>query len=129
MVKNINDPSDVDPDFLWNVAEEGILIWGKPDLKILKEPHPSLEAMVLISYSTKGLKSSQKSAIQRGLFGYKYKLSIGQRRYQVDKGGLIRRTEYRIGAGVLLIPAKDADTVIKMLQKNGAKHRTVKLWR
>ncbi len=129
VVKNINDPGDVDPDFLWNVAQEGILIWGKPDLKILREPHPSLEAMMLISYSTKGLKPGQKSAIQRGLFGYKYKLSIGQKRYQGDKRGLVKKSGCRLGAGVFLVPAKDAKAVIEMLQKNGAKYKVIKLWR
>ncbi len=129
VAKNINDPGDVEPDFLWNVAQEGVLIWGTPDLKILREPHPSLEAMVLISYSTKGLKSNQKSAIQRGLFGYKYRVSEGEKLYEGNKEGLIKKEESRLAPGVLLLPAKEAGGAIGILKKNGAKYEILRLWR
>lgn len=49
----------IEPDFLWNIAREGILIWGKPGDLLLREPLASLEPLLLISYSLKGLREEK----------------------------------------------------------------------
>ena len=126
VTKNINDPEDVDPDFLWEVSKEGIIIWGDPDLKILKGKHPSLKAMMLIKYSTKKLNSAQKSRINRSFFGYKYEIHK-KKVYKGFKEGTLRR-EYRLAPSVLLVPAKLGDGVIKILKENGAEYELTKLW-
>jgi len=126
VTKNINETEDVDLDFLWEVSKEGIIIWGNPDLIILKGKPPSLKAMMLIKYSTKKLNSAQKSRINRSFFGYKYEIHK-KKVYKGFKEGTLRK-EYRLAPSVLLVPAKLGDGVIKILKENGAEYETTKLW-
>jgi len=128
VMKNLNDPNDVDTDFLWNISKEGTIIWGRLDTELLEEPGKNLEPKSLITYFTKGLGTKEKSAIQRGLFGYKFSHTVKNKSYQSEKKGLIEKKEYRIGDGVLLIPSNIEEKIIKILRQNKARHKSIKVW-
>jgi len=128
VAKNLNDPKDVEPDFLWRVAEKGILIWGKPDLSIMKEAHPSLEAMALVKFSLEGLPGKNRASIRRGLYGYKVEKTVKGKTYASQKGGLVGRKDYRLTAGVVVVPASLLDQISEILKKNGAKFKITKIW-
>ncbi len=128
VMKNLNDPNDVDTDFLWNISREGTIIWGRLDAELLKEPGKNLEPKSLITYSTKGLCSKEKSAIQRNLFGYKFSQTVKNKSYQSEKKGLMEKKEYKIGDGVLLIPSNIEEKIVEILRKNKAKYKSTKVW-
>lgn len=128
VMKNLNDPNDIDPDFLWNISKEGRIIWGKPDIELLKEPGKYLEPKSLITYSTKGLTSKEKSAIQRGLWGYRFSHKVKNKLYQSKKKGLIDKKEYKIGDGVLLLPSKIEEKIVDILKGNNATYKSIKVW-
>ncbi len=128
VAKNLNDPKDVEPDFLWRVAENGILIWGKPDLSILKEAHPSLEAMALVKFSLEGLPGKNRASIRRALYGYKVEKTVKGKTYASQKGGLISKKDYRLTPGVVMVPASLLDQISDILKKNGAKFKITRIW-
>lgn len=129
VMKNLNNPDDIDPDFLWTISREGTIIWGRPDTELLKEPGKYLEPKSLITYSTKGLGSKEKSAIQRGLFGYSFSQTVKDKSYQSEKKGLIDKKEYKIGDGVLLVPSSIEEKVVEILRRNKAKYKSTKVWK
>lgn len=129
VMKNLNDPNDVDTDFLWAISKEGTIIWGMPDAELLREPGKNLEPKSLITYSTKGLGSKEKSAIQRGLFGYRFSQIVKDKSYQSEKKGLIEKKEYKIGDGVFLVPSNMEEKIVEILRKNKAKYKTTKVWK
>lgn len=128
VAKNLNDPKDVEPDFLWSVAEKGILIWGRPDLSILKVAHPSLEARSLVKFSLEGLSSKNRASIRRALYGYKVEKTVKGKIYASQKGGLLNKKEYRLTPGMVLIPASLLDQITEVLKRNGAKFKITKIW-
>lgn len=128
VVKNLNDPKDVEPDFLWNVAEKGILIWGKPDISILKEVHPSLEAVAIVKFSLKGLPGKNRASIRRALYGYKVEKIVKGKTYSSQKGGLLSKKDYRLTPGVAIVPASLIEQISDVLKRNGAKFKITKVW-
>ncbi len=128
VAKNLNDPKDVEPDFLWRVAEKGILIWGKPDINILKGTHPSLEAMALIKFSLEGLPGKNRASIRRALYGYKVEKTVKGKTYISQKGGVLSKKDYRLTPGVVMVPASLLDQISEVLKNNGAKFKITKIW-
>lgn len=128
VAKNLNDPNDVEPDFLWTVAEKGILIWGKPDLSLMKEVHPSLEAMALVKFSLEGLPGKNRASIRRALYGYRVEKTVKGKTYASQRGGLVNKRDYRLTPGVVMVPASLLDQVSEILKKNGAKFKITRIW-
>jgi len=114
--------------FLWSVAEKGILIWGKPDLNILREAHPSLESMALIKFSLEGLPGKNRASIRRALYGYKVEKTVKGKTYTSQKGGLISKKDYRLTPGLVMVPASLLDQISEILKKNGAKFKITRIW-
>ncbi len=129
VMKNLNDPDDMDTDFLWNISKEGTIIWGRPDIELIREPGKNLQPKSLITYSIKGLTSKNKSAIHRGLFGYRFSQKVKDKSYYSQKKGLIDRKEYKLGDGVLFMPSDMEEEILELLSKEGAKYKSIKIWR
>jgi len=109
---------EVEPDFLWNVCNEGILIWAKPKEIIAKKPLPGLEPSVLISYSTKELSPKNKRAILRQLFGY-----------NKNKAGFVDKKKEKLGPGTLLLKAQKLEKLKNIFDTYGVKnYRIKKVW-
>lgn len=109
---------EVEPDFLWNVCKEGILIWAKPEQIISKKPLPSLEPFVLISYSTKELSPKNKRTLLRQLFGY-----------NKNKTGLVDKKREKLGPGTLFLKAPKLERLKKFFDTYGVKnYRIKKVW-
>jgi len=109
--KNIGD---VESDFLWNVIKEGAVIWGKPEDILMKTPHPSLEPLMLIQYSVKGLNENDKRKLLRWLYTSKKKI--------------IGKNKEKLGPGVLLIKADKFEEVKKIFDKFKVKYSVKKFW-
>jgi predicted nucleotidyltransferase len=111
---NQRNMKEIEPDFLWNVVRDGILIWGRAEDVIMKRDHPSLEPMVIIRYSMKELSGKDKRRLLRHLYSSK--------RSMVDK-----KTE-RLGPGTLLLKAEKFDGVKDILDSFGIRYSVRKIW-
>ena len=47
--------------------------------------------------------------------------------YKGFKEGILKK-KYRLAPSILLVPAKLADNIIKILKENDAEYETIKLW-
>jgi len=117
------------PDFLWEVAREGIVIWADPTLILLPASHPRLEPALLVTYSTQGTSARGKGALHRALYGYRVEKKVGEKVYVSERPGLVNEVGRRLGPGVLLVPARVADRLIGLLEQHGATYRATKVWR
>ena len=105
---------DTESDFLWNVTKEGIIIWGKPQDILMKEPHPTLEPLVLMRYSVKKLDEKDKRKLLRWLY--------------TSKKRIINKKNERLGPGVLLISAKKFEEIKKIFDEFDLKYSIKKFW-
>lgn len=111
---NQRNIEDTEPDFLWNVAREGILLWGKPSRAIYREPPSSLEPFLLVKYSTQNLDPGHKRKLIRKLY--------------TAKKRLIDKEKERLGPGVLLTPAQKFDKLKELLDSFNVKYSVKKIW-
>jgi len=105
---------DMDPDFLWNVVREGVLIWNRLEDEVMKEPHPFLEPMVLVKYTTRDLEEKNKRKLLRKLYS--------------SKKRLINKDKERLGQGVLLTSAAKFDELKDLLDAFGVSYSVKKIW-
>lgn len=111
---NLKELKEIEPDFLWNVVREGIVVWGKPEDIISKEPHPSLKPLVVVSYSFDGLSETDKRRLLRRLYTSKNKL-------------LDKKTD-RLGPGTILVSAEKFEDVRELFDKFHVKYSLKKVW-
>ncbi|MCK4614049.1 MAG: nucleotidyltransferase domain-containing protein [Thermoplasmata archaeon] len=111
---NLKRMEEIEPDFLWNVAKEGILIWGKPNEIIAKRPHPSLQPLMMIRYITRGMSKTDKRRLLRSLY--------------TNKKKLIDKKEERIGPGTIVIKAEKLEKVKNLLDKFHVSYSVKKIW-
>ncbi|MEA3458187.1 MAG: nucleotidyltransferase domain-containing protein [Candidatus Thermoplasmatota archaeon] len=111
---NKNNMKEVDADFLWTIAKEGIIIWGKPNELLMNTPHPSLKPMMLIQYSTKNLDEKDKRKLLRWLYTSKQKM--------------INKNKEKIGLGVLLVKAQKFDELKKVFDMFNLTYSIKKIW-
>jgi len=127
MIANIADDS-TDTDFLWEIAKEGIIIWGDPSEVLVSEPRRNLTPELLVTYSTQGLSSSDQAALHRALYGYRVEKKVGDKVYVNEKKGLITEKGRKIGRAVVLIPARLTDQLIEILEARHAPYSIQRIW-
>ena len=111
---NKKNVGEVESDFLWNVAKEGVVIWGKPQDILMKASHPSLEPLMLIRYSVKELNERDKRKILRWLY--------------TSKRRIIGEGKEKWGPGVLLIKAEKFEEIKKIFDEFNVKYSVKKFW-
>ena len=107
---NLNQ-KDVEPDFLWEVEKEGIVIWAKPELILNIDIDKILKPKLICSYSLKGLKEKDKRALIRKLYESKSKL--------------IKEKE-KIAPGVFIIDAEKEPLIENLFKKFNLKNYSIK---
>lgn len=127
MIARLPDDS-TDTDFLWEIAKEGIIIWGDPSEVLMSKPRSTLTPELLVTYSHKGLNSSDRGALHRGLYGYRTERRVGDKVYVSEKKGLITEKGRKIGRGVVLIPARLSDQLIEILETHHAHYSVQRIW-
>ena len=111
---NLNQMKDVDPDFLWSVAHEGMLIWGEPNGIIARSPHPSLQPLMMIRYETKGMDMREKRTFLRALY--------------TNKNSILDKDEERIAPGTILLGAEKLDIVRDLLDRFHVRYSMKRMW-
>jgi predicted nucleotidyltransferase len=110
---NLNQ-KDVEPDFLWEVEKEGIVIWAKPASILSIDLKENLKPKLICSYSLKGLKGKDKRAIIRKLYESKSKI--------------IEKKE-KIAPGVFIIDAEKEPLINDLFKKFNLKNYSIKkIW-
>ena len=108
------EEKDIEPDFLWEVSKEGIVIWARTDSVLEKYLKESLKPKLICSYSLKGVEQKDKRGLIRNLYESKSKL--------------INKKE-KIAPGVLILDAKKEPFIIKIFNKYKVREYTIKkIW-
>jgi predicted nucleotidyltransferase len=107
---NLNQ-KDIEPDFLWEVEKEGIVIWTKPELILNINLEENLKPKLICSYSLKGLKEKDKRALIRKLYESKSKI--------------IKEKE-KIAPGVFIIDAAKEPLIENLFKKFNLKDYSIK---
>lgn len=102
---------DFDPDFLWEVTKEGMVIWAKPELILNINLEKNLKPKLICSYSLKGLNEKNKRALIRKLYESKSKL--------------IQQKE-KIAPGVFIIDAEKELLIENLFKKFNLKNYSIK---
>lgn len=111
---NLNNNKDIEPDFLWAVFKEGIMLWGNPNTLFAKKIIGILEPKLLCTYSLKKLEEKDKRAVIRKLYESKFRL--------IDK-------EEKVASGVVLIDAKKENQIKAIFEKHGVTiYKIRKIW-
>ncbi len=124
---NLREPN-LDPHFLWQVAKEGIVIWGDPTLLLEAMARTRAEPGLLVTYSTQGLDSATKGALHRTLYGYQVTKRVRGKEYHSARQGLLAQAGRRIAPGALLISAKAAEPLLLWLNTHKVPHTATKVW-
>jgi len=114
VIVNKRSLEKLDPDFLWNVCKDGIMIWGRPEDILVEKDIPFLKPMVLVRYSISGLSDKDKRRFLRSLYSSKKRL--------IDKD-----TE-KVGPGTLLLDAKKFDELRDVLDRFNVKYSMKRIW-
>jgi predicted nucleotidyltransferase len=111
---NLNNEKDIEPDFLWEVCKDGIMLWGDPNFVLGKKIKEALNPKFLCVYSLKKLADKDKRAVIRKLYESRAKL--------VEK-------EEKIAAGVFLIDANKEPRLKAIFEEcNVTDYRIKKVW-
>jgi len=109
------------------LSGEGVLLYGKP--VIIKEGKLDLNAKILLPYSLKNLKQTDKVKLNRALYGSTSKVVKDGKEYKTETKGLIKEPGIeKINDGVLLIDRRKSMKVINLLRRFNVEFREVAVW-
>jgi hypothetical protein len=115
-----------DPKFL-DTLSNGIIIYGQPFT--VKAENIYLKAKMIISYDTSKLNQSERSRLNRALYGG---ISTYQKNNETIKKqypGLIEQIDaQKIGKAVLIVNRLNASQIIQTLEYYSAKWTTIPIW-
>jgi hypothetical protein len=117
----------IDSDFLWNVAKEGIIIWGLPELKVFTTQSKDMKPRALFNYNLSGLIAREKKAVRRAFFGYRTVKKTPRKSYINSKEGLLSEKN-QLGPNVLYVPLQKVEEVIIVFDRYNVKYRMKKIW-
>jgi predicted nucleotidyltransferase len=127
VINDIKDLKQLDSDYVWNAAKEGIVIWSRPE-RVLPLPVLPVEPYLLIAYDLARSLAKDKRAVHRALYGYRTRRTVAGKVYESASAGLVRGKIRRLADGVILAPASEADKILDALQARGVRARQTKVW-
>ncbi len=126
-MENINNPH-LDPQFLRNVVNEGMIVWARPELKILEKPHPNMEPMNIFSYTLTPLPPKEKMAVHRALYGYRVEKIVKEKKYINETKGIVGEHGEKFGDGVFMVPSHTSQDIIEVFEKHGVNYKMINIW-
>lgn len=127
VINDVKNLRQLDSDYLWNIAQEGIVIWGHPHHLLGLRELP-LEPYLIITYDLSETSAKDKRAIHRALYGYRTRRIVAGKVYESVSPGLVRGKIRRLAAGVILVPANQADKILEVLRARGVPTQQTKVW-
>ena len=127
VINNLRDLKQLDSDYVWNSAKEGIVIWSRPE-RILPISALPVAPYLLVTYNLSKSTQKDKRAVKRALYGYKTRRTLHGKVYESARKGLVQGKIHRLADGVILVPADAADKILTALQSRGVSARQTKIW-
>jgi predicted nucleotidyltransferase len=122
----MNKSDDLDSDFLWEVAKDGIVLFSRPELFLGQKEN--LQPAAFISYSLPNIPAKDKMYVKRKLYGYKVK-SVHQGKEYISEGkGIVQEHGKKMGRATILIGAKYVDEILKLFHERKVKYKLSKVW-
>jgi predicted nucleotidyltransferase len=121
-----NKMDELDSEFLWEVAKDGVVLYALPGSILGKEEY--LQPSAFISYTFSNLPAKDKMFVKRKLYGYKVK-SVHDGKEYVNKGkGIVQEYGKKMGRATFLIDASQVDEVLALFQEKKVQYKISKIW-
>ena len=127
VINDVKGLKQLDADYVWNAAREGIVIWSRPE-RVLPLPVLPVEPYLLITYDLSQSPAKDKRAVHRALYGSRTRRTVAGKVYESASAGLVRGKVRRLADGVILSPASEANKILDALQARGVRARQTKVW-
>ena len=123
---NIKDlPKEI--EIISTLSGEGILLYGKSIL--IKENQLDLNSKIIISYSLKDLKQTEKVKLNRALYGSISKSFGEKKEYVTQTKGLTNEIGIeKINDSVLLVDRRKSTKIINLLKRFKANYKEIPVW-
>lgn len=121
-----NRNENIDSDFLWEIAKDGIALYSKPELILGKKEN--LEPAAFISYKFGKIPHKDKMYVERKLYGYKVKKKYKEKDYVSESKGLVSEFGKKVGRATFLIKSKKIDEVTKIFDQKKVEYNLSKVW-
>lgn len=117
----------LDEYFVKEIMSEGILLFARsPKLEI---KGLELEPYTLILYNLKKFNEKEKMKLRRLLYGHTTRKEFKGRIYKSEKMGLVQKLDGKhIGAGAIVVPQKNIQSLEEKLEKFKIDYRRVDMW-
>ena len=126
----VNRGEHVDTDFLWEVARDGIMLYGRPETLLGRETYLTLTPVSIILHNLSGIPRKDRVFVERKLYGYHARPTYKEKEYAIEREGLITQALHgkRLGRGALMIDARSADGVLHLFNERGIAYTVIKVW-
>ncbi|NYB53055.1 MAG: nucleotidyltransferase domain-containing protein [Methanobacteriaceae archaeon] len=122
----MNKNENIDSEFLWEVAKDGVVLYALPSRILGKEDY--LKPSAFISYSFKGLPARDKMFVKRRLYGYQVKSIHGGKEYFNEGKGIVQEQGKKMGRATFLIDASHVDEVLELFHEKNVQYKIIKVW-
>ena len=126
----VNRGEQIDTDFLWEVARDGLMLYGRPEALLGRETYLTLTPVSIISYSLSGIPRKDRVFVERKLYGYHARQTYKEKEYAIERGGIVTQALHgkRLSRGALIIDARSADGVLHLFNERSIGHTVIKAW-
>ncbi|MGA3359022.1 MAG: nucleotidyltransferase domain-containing protein [Halobacteriota archaeon] len=121
-----NRGEDLDTDFLWQVARDGLLLYGKPERLLGSDEY--FTPMLVVSYDLSDLPRKDRVYVERKLYGYRARPTYKEKEYAIEREGLVTQYGRRLGRGAFMIDARSSEMALHLLDERKVKHTAIKAW-
>ena len=122
----MNKNENIDSEFLWEVAKDGIVLYANPEL-ILGQKQ-ILKPAAFISYTFVDIPPKDKMFIKRKLYGYQVKSVHKGKRYLSEGKGIVQEHGKKMGRATFLIDTAYVDAITTLFQEKKVKNKISKIW-
>ena len=111
----------------WDTLSNGIILYGQP--VTVKAEDIYLKAKMIISYDTTNLNQSERSRLNRALYGGISTYQKNNRRIKKQYPGLVEQIDaQKIGKAVLIVNRLNASQIIQTLKRYSVKWTKIPIW-
>lgn len=122
----MNKMDELDSEFLWEVAKDGVVLYTLPGSILGKEEY--LQPSAFISYTFSNLAAKDKMFVKRKLYGYKVKSVHDGKEYVNEGKGIVQEYGKKMGRATFLIDASHVDKVLELFQEKKVQYKISKIW-
>jgi predicted nucleotidyltransferase len=120
VINDVKELKQLDSDYVWNAAKEGVVIWSRPECVLPLSALP-IAPYLLLTYELAELSAKDKRAVHRALYGYRTRRAVAGKVYESASAGLVQGKIRRLADGVILSPASESDEILSAGIARGAR--------